>query len=53
LTPGRFALEVTSTTSAIDYGVAWVMVVPEPATWALVAAAAGIMTTWRCRRVRR
>ncbi|MFM8414873.1 MAG: PEP-CTERM sorting domain-containing protein [Planctomycetota bacterium] len=53
LNPGRYALEVTSNTNSIGYGVAWVMAVPEPATWALLAVAAGVATAWRQRRARR
>lgn len=49
LTPGRYALEVTSNTNAIDYGVAWVIAVPEPATWAILAAAAGVLIVARRR----
>ena len=49
LSPGRYALEVTSDTNAIGYGVAWVMAVPEPATWALLAAAAGVLVAVRRR----
>lgn len=37
---GRYAFEVTSDTNAIDYGLAWTVTVPEPATWALAVAAA-------------
>ncbi len=40
LSAGRYALEVTSDTSSIDYGLAWTVAVPEPATWALAAVAA-------------
>lgn len=53
LSPGRYALEVTSDTNSIGYGVAWVMAVPEPATWVLLAAAVGVATAWRRRRSRR
>ena len=49
LASGRYALEVSSNTSSIDYGVAWVMVVPEPATWALLAAAVGGFVVLRRR----
>jgi hypothetical protein len=40
LAPGRYALEVSSNTNNVDYGLAWVVVVPEPATWALMLVAA-------------
>jgi len=40
LSAGRYALEVTSDTSSIDYGLAWTVAVPEPASWALAAGAA-------------
>ncbi|MFM7138141.1 MAG: PEP-CTERM sorting domain-containing protein [Planctomycetota bacterium] len=40
LSAGRYALEVSSNTNAIDYGVAWTVVVPEPGTWVLFAVAA-------------
>jgi hypothetical protein len=51
LSAGRYALEVTSNTSSIDYGVAWVMVVPEPGTFGLlVVAAVGGFVAARRRR---
>lgn len=40
LSAGRYALEVTSDTSSIDYGLAWTVAVPEPSTWTLAMAAA-------------
>jgi hypothetical protein len=51
LSAGRYALEVTSNTSSIDYGVAWVMVVPEPSTFGLlvVAAVGGFVAARRWR----
>jgi hypothetical protein len=49
LASGRYALEVSSNTSSINYGVAWVMVVPEPATWAMLAAAVGGFVALRRR----
>ena len=51
LSAGRYALEVTSNTSSIDYGVAWVMVVPEPGTFGLlvVAAVGGFVAARRWR----
>jgi hypothetical protein len=48
LAAGRYALEVSSNTGGIDYGVAWVTAVPEPGGFGLllVAGAAG----WLLRR---
>ncbi len=43
LPAGRYALEVSSGTTGIDYGLAWVTAVPEPGTWALAAVATGIL----------
>jgi hypothetical protein len=40
LAPGRYALDVSSNTNNVNYGLAWVVVVPEPATWALMLVAA-------------
>ncbi len=50
LSAGRYALEVSSNTSSIDYGMAWVMVVPEPSALVLVAAAAAVGYGWLRRR---
>jgi hypothetical protein len=50
LPAGRYALEVSSSTTGIDYGLAWVTAVPEPNTWALAAVAAGVLLVARCRR---
>lgn len=50
LASGRYALEVSSNTNGIDYGVAWVTVVPEPAGFVLVAVAVGVLVVARRRR---
>jgi Flp pilus assembly protein TadG len=53
LVPGRYALEVSSNTNSVDYGLAWTVVVPEPGTWLLLAVAvAGGVAVRARRRVR-
>lgn len=49
LPAGRYALEVSSSTTGIDYGLAWVTAVPEPNAWALAAVAAGVLLAARFR----
>jgi Flp pilus assembly protein TadG len=54
LAPGRYALEVSSGTNNVDYGLAWTVVVPEPGTWLLLAVAvAGGVAVQARRRARR
>jgi hypothetical protein len=50
LASGRYALEVSADTSAIPYGLAWTVAVPEPGAWLLVAmaAAGGCLIRRRC-----
>ena len=50
LTTGRYALEVTSNTSDIEYALAWMNVVPEPSSGLLFLAGAGFLTLSRKRR---
>lgn len=50
LTPGRYALQVSSNTNSVDYGVAWTVVVPEPGTWLLMAVAVSGAAAVRARR---
>lgn len=47
---GRYALEVSSSNSGIDYGVAWVTAVPEPGTWILASVAGVLLLATRMRR---
>jgi hypothetical protein len=50
LAPGRYALEVSSNTNNVDYGLAWTVVVPEPGTWLLLAVAVAGGVAVRARR---
>jgi len=50
LAPGRYALEVSSSTNNVNYGLAWTVVVPEPGTWALLAVAVAGGVAVRARR---
>jgi len=50
LAPGRYALEVSSNTNSVDYGLAWTVVVPEPGTWLLLAVAVAGGAAVRARR---
>ena len=50
LAPGRYALQVSSNTNAVDYGLGWTVAVPEPGTWMLLAVAATGGFVVRARR---
>lgn len=47
LTTGRYALEVTSNTDDIEYGLAWMNVVPEPSTGLLFLCGASLVVLRR------
>jgi len=50
LAPGRYALQVSSNTSGVDYGLAWTVAVPEPGTWMLLAVVVAGGVAMRARR---
>ncbi|MEI8293826.1 MAG: hypothetical protein WCG66_07520 [bacterium] len=43
LSPGRYALSVSSDSNAVDYSLAWTAAVPEPSSWVLLLLALPLM----------